>query len=132
MTLPPRLAAASAVAALLYAHATPAAPPAVPKSPPTPDAERATVPLAPAPPGEWVNVANGLRGGEVRRHGKPDAPAVPLGGKDFGFDLVRDRAEAIPGMGQYGNTFDRFGHRFVCDNRNHLRHAVFPTDPTRR
>jgi putative heme-binding domain-containing protein len=35
-------------------------------------------------------------------------------------------------MGQFGNTFDRWGHRFVCDNRNHLRHAVFPTDPGAR
>jgi putative membrane-bound dehydrogenase-like protein len=83
-------------------------------------------------PDGWVYVANGLRGGEVRRHGKPDAQAIPLGGKDFRFDLVNDRAEAIPGMGQFGNTFDRWGNRFVCDNRNHLRHAVFPTDPTRR
>ncbi|HET6572954.1 MAG TPA: PVC-type heme-binding CxxCH protein [Fimbriiglobus sp.] len=81
-------------------------------------------------PDGWVYVANGLRGGEVRRHGKPDAKAIPLGGKDFRFDLVHDRAEAIPGMGQFGNTFDRWGNRFVCDNRNHLRHAVFPTDPT--
>jgi putative membrane-bound dehydrogenase-like protein len=83
-------------------------------------------------PDGWVYVANGLRGGEVRRHGKPDVPAIPLGGKDLRFDPLRDRAEAIPGMGQYGNTFDRWGHRFVCDNRNHLRHAVFPTDPSKR
>jgi putative membrane-bound dehydrogenase-like protein len=80
----------------------------------------------------WIYAANGLRGGEVRRHGKPDAPTIPLGGKDFRFDPVRDRAEAIPGMGQFGNTFDRWGNRFVCDNRNHLRHAVFPVDPGKR
>ena len=83
-------------------------------------------------PDGWVYVANGLRGGEVRRHGKPDAKAIPLGGKDFRFDPLNDRAEAIPGMGQFGNTFDRWGNRFVCDNRNHLRHAVFPTDPGQR
>ncbi|HVK15627.1 MAG TPA: PVC-type heme-binding CxxCH protein [Fimbriiglobus sp.] len=83
-------------------------------------------------PDGWVYVANGLRGGEVRRHGKPDAKAIPLGGKDFRFNLVDDQAEAIPGMGQYGNTFDRWGNRFVCDNRNHLRHVVFPTDPGAR
>jgi putative membrane-bound dehydrogenase-like protein len=80
----------------------------------------------------WVYAANGLRGGEVRRHGRPDTKAIPLGGKDFRFDPVNDRAEAIPGMGQFGNTFDRWGYRFVCDNRNHLRHAVFPTDPGQR
>ena len=32
--------------------------------------------------------------------------------------------EAISGMGQFGNTFDDWGHRFVCDNRHHLRHVV--------
>lgn len=80
----------------------------------------------------WIYVANGLRGGEVRRHGKPDAPKIALGGKDFRFDPVRDRAEVVPGMGQFGNTFDRWGNRFVCDNRNHLRHAVFPVDPGKR
>jgi putative membrane-bound dehydrogenase-like protein len=80
-------------------------------------------------PDGWVYVANGLRGGEVRRAGQPNAPAVPLGGKDFRFDPVRDRAEAVPGPGQFGNTFDRWGNRFVCDNRNHLRHVVFPADP---
>ena len=80
-------------------------------------------------PDGWVYVANGLRGGEIRRAGKPDRPAIPIGGKDFRFDPVRDRAEAVPGLGQFGNTFDRWGNRFVCDNRNHLRHVVFPTDP---
>ncbi len=84
----------------------------------------------------WVYAANGLRGGEVRRGERrgssPPPPAIPLGGKDFRFDLVNDRAEAIPGMGQFGNTFDRWGNRFVCDNRNHLRHAVFPADPGQR
>lgn len=85
----------------------------------------------------WIYTANGLRGGEVRRaerpgSPRPSSPAIPLGGKDFRFDPVRDRAEAIPGMGQFGNAFDKWGNRFVCDNRNHLRHAVFPVDPGKR
>src|SRR5205085_2380429 len=33
---------------------------------------------------------------------------------------------AISGMGQYGNAFDDWGRRFVCDNRHHLRHIVLP------
>ncbi|MBX6311835.1 MAG: HEAT repeat domain-containing protein [Isosphaeraceae bacterium] len=68
----------------------------------------------------WVYVANGLRGGKVRRAGRPDAEIIDLSGRDFRFDLIHDRAEAIAGMGQYGNTFDDWGHRFVCTNRNHL------------
>jgi putative membrane-bound dehydrogenase-like protein len=74
----------------------------------------------------WVYVANGLRGGMVKRHGRDDAKPVNLSGHDFRFDLVRDRHEAVSGMGQYGNTFDDWGRRFVCDNQHHLRHVVLP------
>jgi putative membrane-bound dehydrogenase-like protein len=72
----------------------------------------------------WVYVTNGLRGGQVQRSGRADVPPVNLSGMDFRFDLIRDRHEAISGMGQYGNTFDDWGRRFVCDNRHHLRHIV--------
>jgi putative membrane-bound dehydrogenase-like protein len=75
----------------------------------------------------WVYVANGLRGGQVIRSGQKDAKPLNLGGMDFRFDLVHDRHEAISGMGQYGNTFDDWGRRFVCDNRHHLRHVVLPS-----
>jgi putative membrane-bound dehydrogenase-like protein len=68
----------------------------------------------------WVYVVNGLRGGQVKRSGRPDVPPIDLRGMDFRFDLVHDRHEAVTGMGQYGNTFDDWGHRFVCTNRNHL------------
>jgi putative membrane-bound dehydrogenase-like protein len=74
----------------------------------------------------WVYVANGLLGGMVKQHGRDDAPPVNISGRDFRFDLVRDRYEAISGMGQYGNTFDDWGRRFVCYNRVHLRHVVLP------
>ncbi|WP_169979963.1 PVC-type heme-binding CxxCH protein [Tautonia rosea] len=68
----------------------------------------------------WIAVANGLRGGQVRRAGEDDAEPIDLSGRDFRFDLVNDRAEPIAGMGQYGLTFDDWGRRFVCTNRNHL------------
>ncbi len=74
-------------------------------------------------PDGWVYVANGLRGGMVKRAGK-DTPPVNLSGMDFRFDLLKDRGEAVSGMGQFGNTMDRWGNRFVCDNRHHLRHVV--------
>lgn len=73
----------------------------------------------------YVYVANGLRGGQVRRAGRPTDPPVDINGMDFRFDpLNPDRFEAVAGMGQYGNTFDDWGRRFVCDNHNHLRHVV--------
>lgn len=74
----------------------------------------------------WIYVANGLRGGQVKRSGKADARPINLSGMDFRFDLIHDRGEAISGPGQYGNTFDDWGRRFVCDNRHHLRHVVLP------
>lgn len=72
----------------------------------------------------WIYCANGLRGGQVIRHGKKSAKPINLAGMDFRFDPINDRAEAISGLGQFGNTFDDWGNRFVCDNRHHLRHIV--------
>ncbi len=72
----------------------------------------------------WIYVANGLRGGSILRKGQPKSQAINLRGKDFRFDLIHNRHEAITGMGQFGLTFDDWGNRFVCDNRHHLRHIV--------
>jgi putative membrane-bound dehydrogenase-like protein len=84
-------------------------------------------------PDGWVYVVNGLRGGQIRRSGRPEAPAVNLSGMDFRFDpLDPDRFEAISGMGQFGQTFDDWGNRFVCDNNRHLRHVVFDVRYLRR
>ncbi|MFO0925656.1 MAG: PVC-type heme-binding CxxCH protein [Gemmataceae bacterium] len=77
-------------------------------------------------PDGWIYVSNGLRSGTVRPAGKPDAPAVNLSGMDFRFDLRNGRYETITGMGQYGNTFDDWGRRLVCTNRNHLVPLVMP------
>src|SRR5262249_24645762 len=72
----------------------------------------------------WVYVANGLRGGKVKKAGDPKAKVIDLSGRDFRFNLLTGEYEALSGMGQYGNCFDESGHRFVCDNRHHLRHVV--------
>jgi putative membrane-bound dehydrogenase-like protein len=75
----------------------------------------------------WIYCANGLRGGKViRKNPGANAPGSPvdLSGMDFRFDPVTGAYEAITGPGQYGNTFDAWGNRFICDNRHHLRHVV--------
>jgi putative membrane-bound dehydrogenase-like protein len=74
----------------------------------------------------WVYCANGLRGGKVKAAGDPKAPVVDLSGRDFRFDPLSGKYEAISGLGQFGNCFDDWGNRFVCDNRHHLRHVVMP------
>ncbi len=68
----------------------------------------------------WIYVANGTRGGQIRPGGRADAKPIDIGGMDFRFDLIQARHEATTGMGQYGLTFDDWGRRFVCTNRNHV------------
>lgn len=72
----------------------------------------------------WIYCANGLRGGKVVKAGDKNAKPVDLSGMDFRFDPITGDYEAITGPGQYGNTFDAWGNRFICDNRHHLRHVV--------
>ena len=70
-----------------------------------------------------IYVANGLRGGKVvdaRHGGKP----LSISSRDFRFDPNSTEMEAVSGVGQFGLTFDDFGNRFVCSNRNPLRHIV--------
>lgn len=75
----------------------------------------------------WVYVANGLRGGEViankEKWGK-EYPPVNISGKDFRFNPHTGECEAISGNGQFGMTFDDWGNRFICSNRNPCRHVV--------
>ncbi len=73
-----------------------------------------------------ITVANGQRGGKIKRSGRPDEKPVDIGGMDFRFDLVHDRREAVTGFGQFGLAFDDWGERFVCTNRNHLVHLPIP------
>jgi len=80
----------------------------------------------------WIYVANGLRSAQAKRTGRADAKPIDLSGRDFRFDLLGDRAEGITGMGQFGNTFDDWGERFVCTNRNHWVHMVLPEHYVRR
>ena len=102
----------------------------------------------------WVYVANGLRGGTVVNHlakirgqrsevrdqssevrgqntpgSKPETrnsepETIPLSGMDFRFNPLTGEAEAVSGNGQFGLTFDDWGNRFICSNRNPCMHVV--------
>jgi putative membrane-bound dehydrogenase-like protein len=74
----------------------------------------------------WIYVANGQRGGKIRSASRPESAPIDISGMDFRFDPVHDRAEAVTGFGQFGLTFDDWGHRFVCTNRNHIIPLVIP------
>jgi putative membrane-bound dehydrogenase-like protein len=74
-----------------------------------------------------IYVANGLRGGTIvadkHKWGRAMEP-VSISGKDFRFDPLTGECEAVSGNGQFGLTFDDFGNRFICSNRNPCRHVV--------
>lgn len=67
-----------------------------------------------------IYVANGLRGGVVTSTWGRGRREIPISGRDFRFEPLRGTAEAVSGNGQFGLTFDDFGNRFVCSNRNPL------------
>ncbi len=65
-------------------------------------------------------------GGTVTSPPYPQRPALPLRGVDFRFDPQTLELEPQSGNGDFGATFDEFGHRFVC---NAGAPAIFPVIP---
>ncbi|MFO0954241.1 MAG: PVC-type heme-binding CxxCH protein [Isosphaeraceae bacterium] len=74
----------------------------------------------------WIYGAVANNGGEIRSPERPDMKPVLLRGRDFRFKPDGSAFEAISGGGQFGNVFDDWGHRFVCNNRLHARQIVLP------
>jgi putative membrane-bound dehydrogenase-like protein len=71
-----------------------------------------------------IYVANGLRGGMVADARRPQQPPTSISNRDFRFDPLTREFAAVSGVGQFGLSFDFFGNRFVCSNRNPLQHVV--------
>jgi putative membrane-bound dehydrogenase-like protein len=77
----------------------------------------------------WISLTYGP--GNVAAAGKPDQRSK-LPGRDFRFDPLTMQFEADSGLGQYGNTIDRWGHRFFCTNRNPILTTLLPTSVLKR
>ncbi len=71
----------------------------------------------------WIQGTNGDSGGNVLLR---DGRRMSISGRDFRFRPDYSGFEAAAGHGQFGNAFDDWGRRFICDNSNHLRHPVLP------
>lgn len=74
-----------------------------------------------------IYISNGLRGGSViatHPEWQKKAKQVPINGLDFRFHPLSGKYESISGIGQFGLTFDDYGNRFVCTNRNPNKHIV--------
>jgi putative membrane-bound dehydrogenase-like protein len=78
-----------------------------------------------------IYVANGLRGGSViavKDEWRRGAERVSISGRDFRFDPHTGKYAAVSGAGQFGLTFDTFGNRFVCSNRNPCKHIILESE----
>jgi putative membrane-bound dehydrogenase-like protein len=71
-----------------------------------------------------IYVANGLRGGVIVDARRPERRPLSISGMDFCFDPLTGECEAVAGAGQFGMTFDDYGNRFICSNRNPALHVV--------
>ncbi len=84
-------------------------------------------------PDGLMYIANGLRGGSVVDHrGGATSEPMEIRGRDIRFAPRGGGLEAISGPGQFGMTFDEFGRRYICSNRNPLMHVVLEGRPTSR
>lgn len=71
--------------------------------------------------------AGGSNGGTIQASGLSKTDPINMGRRDFRFDAETEAFEVISGGARFGNTFDDWGNRFICNIRNPLMHIVLPT-----
>ena len=72
----------------------------------------------------WIYGATAGNGGSIRPGDDPNAVPIEITGRDFRFDPVTEKFEAITGTVQFGNTFDDWGNRFVCSESSPLQQII--------
>jgi putative membrane-bound dehydrogenase-like protein len=78
-------------------------------------------------PDGWIYGVASLNGDMIENRTRPEQKPVSVRGRDFRFRPDGSRFEAISGGGQFGHAFDDWGHRFTCNNSNHIRQIVLPS-----
>ena len=81
-----------------------------------------------------IYIAGGSNGGEIQRVPGSDSvmpiPAdfkpLPIKRNDFSFDPSTGDVRLESGGARFGNTFDDWGNRFLCNIRNPAQHIVLP------
>lgn len=69
--------------------------------------------------------AGASNGGEISKPGDPSFKPVRFGRADFAFDPKTEAFEVLTGGARFGQTFDDYGNRFLCNIRNPVQHVVF-------
>jgi putative membrane-bound dehydrogenase-like protein len=75
-------------------------------------------------PDGWIYLTAGLNGGRVVSPAHPERPAVEFTSSDSRYNPRTGEFELVGGQGQFGLTFDDWGRRFICANRNPVWHVV--------
>ena len=70
--------------------------------------------------------AGGTNGGKIINGINESVPAVTISRNDFCFDPTNPGFELLSGGARFGNTFDDWGNRFICNIRNPIQHIVLP------
>ncbi|MBE2283746.1 MAG: c-type cytochrome [Prosthecobacter sp.] len=81
-----------------------------------------------------IYIAGGSNGGEIQRVPgsesvmplPKDFKPLPIKRNDFSFDPSTGDARLESGGARFGNTFDDWGNRFLCNIRNPCQHVVLP------
>ncbi len=70
--------------------------------------------------------AGASNGGQIETPETKNSKAVTMARNDFCFDPRDPQIEVLSGGARFGNTFDDFGNRFICNIRNPAQHVVLP------
>ena len=81
-----------------------------------------------------IYIAGGSNGGEIQRVPgsesvmplPKDFKPMPIKRNDFSFDPSTGDVRLESGGARFGNTFDDWGNRFLCNIRNPCQHVVLP------
>ncbi|MDI1311054.1 PVC-type heme-binding CxxCH protein [Prosthecobacter sp.] len=81
-----------------------------------------------------IYIAGGSNGGEIQRAPgsesvmplPDDFKPLPIKRNDFSFDPSTGDVRLESGGARFGNTFDDWGNRFLCNIRNPCQHVVLP------
>ncbi len=65
-------------------------------------------------------------GGQITRPDESGDEPVIVTRRDFRFHPETLALEAVSGGARFGNTFDDWGNRFICNIRNPVQHVVLP------
>lgn len=72
----------------------------------------------------WVYLTSGLTAAKVISPSWTNREPVFLNRVDGRFHPGQTDIEPTSGAAQFGQSFDAFGRRFICSNRNHVQHVV--------